>query len=221
MTDYYLKDVHSYADSATGRLNAQEKAAKLEFAVTRHVGLHHRVYELSLEPAPDWDVFEKRLFELTPLEREALESKRLFGNKVVVGVDPASPDGDRDAVVVGKHTGDQFVLTDAAVLDPGQYVVDINEEGKLKLSNAHLGLVTPGHKMLNDEEASKVAAIKERGRSFIELIESCRRQTRIPDCTDPSIVHFREDAHDHKLQNALDRAEEAIMWAVKYITAGE
>lgn len=216
MTDYYLKDVHSVLT----RVAAEEMVASLPLAIYRKMGFQHQALELALEcdwieegtvwPAP---------YSLTPLEHEALEAKRLFG-KVVVGVDPASPDGDRDAVVVGKYEGDQFVPTDAATLDLGQYVAGITEEGKLKLSNANLGLVTPGHKKLNEVEASKIARVKNTGNDFIEVIESMRRQTRVPDCQDPSIVHFREDPHDHQLRNALDRAEEAIMWAVKYITAG-
>lgn len=219
MTDYYLGTTTTFRT----REEADSAAARLSFAVVRYVGYWFQVHELVLTPdwVPEGTVWPNP-FELTKEEHAALEEVRaITGAEVVVGVDPASPDGDRDAVVVGKHTGDQFVLTDAAVLNPGQYVLDINEEGKLKLSNANLGVVTPGHKKLNEVEASMIADVKYRGEAFIEIIESVRRQTRIPDCTDPSIVHFRDDAHAHKLQNALDRAEEAIMWAVKYITAGE
>lgn len=258
MTDYYLRDAHCYADTITGRLNAAEKAAGLPLAVVRLMGMHQTVYELVTEC--DWipeGTMWPNPFELSEAERKELDEaydrwvdhQLNQKSRIVVGVDHASLDGDRNAVVVGKHTGDQFVLTDAAELNPGQYVVDIDEEGKLKLSSASMGQVhagvlkfkhpdgsrsevdftegeirfhdTPGHEKLDDEEASKVAAIKERGRSFIELIESCRRQIKMPDYDRPSIVHFASDPHDHSLTNALDRAEEAIMWAVKYITAGE
>lgn len=59
------------------------------------------------------------------------------------------------------------------------------------------------YRVLSDEEKLQITEIKDLGANFVAAVERIARAS---------------GRHPYQLVNARDRAEEAVFWAVKYIT---
>ncbi|MCW2319186.1 hypothetical protein M2322_004755 [Rhodoblastus acidophilus] len=69
------------------------------------------------------------------------------------------------------------------------------------------------YRVLSDAEKAQMLAIKDKGAEFVALIESLR-----PEPTDLG-NGLATGFFCRELNIAIERAEEAVMWAVKHITA--
>ncbi|WP_336801804.1 Acb2/Tad1 domain-containing protein [Kaistia sp. MMO-174] len=81
------------------------------------------------------------------------------------------------------------------------------------------------YRVLSDEEKAAMAAIKDKGAEFLALIESLRTapEPLLEDDGAPTLdAELRPMAigtFDRELNIAVERIEEAVMWAVKHVTA--
>lgn len=66
------------------------------------------------------------------------------------------------------------------------------------------------YRVLSDAEKAQMIAVKDAGAAFITLIDGLRGKGA------PRSHHIDDD---HMLNTAEQRVEEAVMWAVKHITA--
>ena len=79
------------------------------------------------------------------------------------------------------------------------------------------------YRVLSDAEKAQMVAIKDKGAEFLALIDSIRTQP------EPARIHPMVAGHtvidsvvatfDRELNIAAEKVEEAVMWAVKHITA--
>lgn len=70
------------------------------------------------------------------------------------------------------------------------------------------------YRVLGEEEKAAMKAIKDKGAEFLALLETLRTPPTPIEGTDLCAGTF-----DRELAIARERAEEAVMWAVKHITA--
>jgi len=68
------------------------------------------------------------------------------------------------------------------------------------------------YRVLSDGEKAQMVAVKDKGAEFLALLETLR--TQAVDGSD-----YVLGTVDRELNIARERAEEAVMWAVKHITA--
>lgn len=73
------------------------------------------------------------------------------------------------------------------------------------------------YRVLSDAEKARMTAVKDQGAAFLQLIEELRSPSFPADPDDPESMHI--SAYDRELNIAAERIEEAVMWAVKHITA--
>lgn len=67
--------------------------------------------------------------------------------------------------------------------------------------------VRHAYRVLSDAEKAQMVAVKDKGAEFLSLIDSLRTPQR------------SANAYDRELEVAAVRVEEAVMWAVKHLTA--
>lgn len=76
------------------------------------------------------------------------------------------------------------------------------------------------YRVLSDAEKAQMVAIKDKGVEFLALIDSIRTP---PTPIDPNANGLNPElvvcTFDRELNIAAERIEEAVMWAVKHITA--
>jgi hypothetical protein len=70
------------------------------------------------------------------------------------------------------------------------------------------------YRVLSDVEKAQMVAIKDKGVEFLEMIEGLRTPSGEPDKNGMAMGTI-----DRELNIAAERIEEAVMWAVKHITA--
>lgn len=70
------------------------------------------------------------------------------------------------------------------------------------------------YRVLSDAEKAQMTAIKDKGAEFLALIDSVRTPMGEPDANGMAMGTI-----DRELNIAAERVEEAVMWAVKHITA--
>jgi hypothetical protein len=75
------------------------------------------------------------------------------------------------------------------------------------------------YKVLSEKEKAQMLAVKDKGVEFIELIDSLRTPMLAVLNDDGSDSGMSTGAFDRELEIAAERVEEAVMWAVKHITA--
>lgn len=74
------------------------------------------------------------------------------------------------------------------------------------------------YRALSDAEKAQMVAVKDRGAEFLSLIEGLRTPPQ-PVEVDGTIEPMEICTFDRELNIAAERIEEAVMWAVKHITA--
>ncbi|MFT4056172.1 MAG: hypothetical protein QM681_16835 [Novosphingobium sp.] len=76
------------------------------------------------------------------------------------------------------------------------------------------------YRVLSDAEKAQMVAIKDKGAEFLTLIDSLRT---VPQKADPGeagrAMFAIVQTFDRELNIAAEKVEEAVMWAVKHITA--
>jgi hypothetical protein len=75
------------------------------------------------------------------------------------------------------------------------------------------------YRVLSDAEKAQVVAIKDKGAEFLSLIDSLRTPLQPALDADGNDTGMAYGTIDRDLNIAAERAEEAVMWAVKHITA--
>lgn len=78
------------------------------------------------------------------------------------------------------------------------------------------------YRVLSDAEKASIAAIKDKGADFLELLNGLRSHVVYPNCEDPSQPidgGLADWEADRELKIAAERIEEAVMWAVKHVTS--
>jgi molecular chaperone GrpE (heat shock protein) len=77
------------------------------------------------------------------------------------------------------------------------------------------------YRVLSDAEKAQMQAIKDKGQEFLDLIDSLRSPEVQVGPDDETIEGFPMMCRtfDRELAIATERVEEAVMWAVKHITA--
>ena len=73
------------------------------------------------------------------------------------------------------------------------------------------------YRVLSDVEKAQMVAIKDRGAEFLMLIESLR--TPSEPAGEINGIPMAIGTFDRELSIAAEKVEEAVMWAVKHITA--
>lgn len=74
------------------------------------------------------------------------------------------------------------------------------------------------YRVLSDAEKAQMQAVKDKGQEFLVLIDSLRtpdQQFGSSDDADAFVI----GTIDRELNIAAERIEEAVMWAVKHVTA--
>lgn len=74
------------------------------------------------------------------------------------------------------------------------------------------------YRVLTDAEKAQMVAVKDKGQEFLDLIDSLRTPS-IPMGTNADGLEMAMGTFDRELNIAVERVEEAVMWAVKHITA--
>lgn len=72
------------------------------------------------------------------------------------------------------------------------------------------------YRVLSDAEKAQMVAIKDKGAELIDLIRGLRSQE--PE-HDQLAALWNHEVNEINLNRAEERVEEAVMWAVKHITA--
>lgn len=76
------------------------------------------------------------------------------------------------------------------------------------------------YRVLTDDEKAQMVAIKDAGAALVALIQNLREQDcRLPATEHGDVVLTGVSVTSRMLDIAETRAEEAVMWAVKHITA--
>lgn len=76
------------------------------------------------------------------------------------------------------------------------------------------------YRVLTEAEKEQMAAVKDAGAALLKLIEDIREQDcRLPATEHGDVVLAGVSQTSRMLDIAATRAEEAVMWAVKHITA--
>lgn len=73
------------------------------------------------------------------------------------------------------------------------------------------------YRVLSDAEKAQMQAIKDKGQELLDLIEILRTPSEPAGGVDR--VEYAIGTLDRELNIAAERVEEAVMWAVKHITA--
>ncbi|MBX4920986.1 hypothetical protein HJA76_14940 [Rhizobium bangladeshense] len=73
------------------------------------------------------------------------------------------------------------------------------------------------YRVLSDAEKAQMVAVKDKGAEFLALIDSLRTPEQPAGEVDG--VPYAIGTFDRELNIAAERVEEAVMWAVKHITA--
>jgi len=73
------------------------------------------------------------------------------------------------------------------------------------------------YRVLSDAEKAQMVAIKDKGAEFLALIDSLRTPPEPAGEIDG--VPMEIGTFDRELNIAVERIEEAVMWAVKHVTA--
>lgn len=76
------------------------------------------------------------------------------------------------------------------------------------------------YRVLSDDEKAQMQAVKDKGQEFLDLIDSLRTpaiETVLP--SEDVNAPFAIGTFDRELNIAAERVEEAVMWAVKHVTA--
>lgn len=104
---------------------------------------------------------------------------------------------------------------------------DIQRNAKAQVGSASDGRtannsVRHTYRVLSDAEKAQMVAIKDKGAEFLGLIDSLRTPPQVVPLSGGD-VWVGEPAtvcvFDRELNIAAERVEEAVMWAVKHITA--
>ncbi|MBZ5761576.1 hypothetical protein LAV84_18320 [Rhizobium sp. VS19-DR104.2] len=74
------------------------------------------------------------------------------------------------------------------------------------------------YRVLSDAEKAQLQAVKDKGQEFLDLIETLRTPS-VPMGTNADGIEMAMGAVDRELNIAVERVEEAVMWAVKFVTA--
>lgn len=74
------------------------------------------------------------------------------------------------------------------------------------------------YRVLSDAEKAQMAAIKDKGAEFLSLIESLRTPAE-PVSLGEGDTFTVVQTLDRELNIAAEKIEEAVMWAVKHVTA--
>lgn len=77
--------------------------------------------------------------------------------------------------------------------------------------------VRHAYRVLSEGEKAQMQAIKDKGQEFLNLIESLRTPSR--PAGEVGGVEYSIGTFDRELNIAVERVEEAVMWAVKHVTA--
>lgn len=82
------------------------------------------------------------------------------------------------------------------------------------------------YRVLSDAEKAQMVAVKDKGAEFLQLLDSLRtppeQASFIRDPSNPDAPPMEIGSictYDRELHIARERVEEAVMWAVKHITA--
>lgn len=70
------------------------------------------------------------------------------------------------------------------------------------------------YRVLSDAEKVSMAAIKDKGQEFLDLLDAIRTPPVDEGDGYAAVVH----TFDRELNIAVERVEEAVMWAVKHVT---
>lgn len=73
------------------------------------------------------------------------------------------------------------------------------------------------YRVLSDAEKAQMQAVKDKGQEFLDLIDSLRTPEQPAGEVDG--VPYSIGTFDRELNIAAERVEEAVMWAVKHVTA--
>ncbi|WEA24037.1 DUF7681 family protein [Rhizobium binxianense] len=73
------------------------------------------------------------------------------------------------------------------------------------------------YRVLSDAEKEQMVAVKDKGAEFLALIDSLRTPEQAAGEVDG--VPYAIGTIDRELNIAAERVEEAVMWAVKHVTA--
>lgn len=79
--------------------------------------------------------------------------------------------------------------------------------------------VRHNYRVLTDAEKAQMVAIKDKGAEFLALIESLRTPMEPIEPEHGDAVPLAIGYAERELNIAAERVEEAVMWAVKHITA--
>lgn len=74
------------------------------------------------------------------------------------------------------------------------------------------------YRVLSDAEKAQMQAIKDKGQEFLDLIDTLRTPS-VPIGTNADGIEMMVGCSDRELNIAAERVEEAVMWAVKHVTA--
>lgn len=92
----------------------------------------------------------------------------------------------------------------------------VNSAGDDRTAN---NAVRHTYRVLSDAEKAQMVAIKDKGAEFLTLIDSLRKEPEPVINEDGSESPFAVCTFDRELNIAAEKVEEAVMWAVKHITA--
>lgn len=91
----------------------------------------------------------------------------------------------------------------------------VNSAGDDRTAN---NAVRHAYRVLSDAEKAQMVAIKDKGAEFLILINSLRTPP-VEYIADSGAVDMVECVVERELNIAAEKVEEAVMWAVKHITA--
>jgi hypothetical protein len=75
------------------------------------------------------------------------------------------------------------------------------------------------YRVLSDAEKAQMVAVKDKGAEFLALINGLRTTPEVASAMSGDALPIAIAAFDRELDIAAERIEEAVMWAVKHITA--
>jgi hypothetical protein len=73
------------------------------------------------------------------------------------------------------------------------------------------------YRVLSDAEKAQMQAIKDKGQELLDLLDSVRTPSVFVGDVDGTPMY--QGTVDRELNIAAERVEEAVMWAVKHVTA--
>lgn len=108
----------------------------------------------------------------------------------------------------------------------GQFIDRADDEERRRVDSASdartaNNTVRHTYRVLSDAEKAQMVAIKDKGEEFLALIDSLRTPLQPVGQGDGSTSYAPAaiGTFDRELNIAAERVEEAVMWAVKHITA--